>query len=137
MSVFEKGYPSYDAVNGINDVKKETLVILMEECGEVIQECSKILRFGNGDEKMTERLHKELGDLICMIKLTEDNLNLDFNKTFEYSTDKYNKLRSWSNLVGGSKAEKSVEKVWDDGGRENFDTRKIDWDNGDGGELYE
>ena len=122
------------------DKKTETLVILMEECGEVIQECSKILRFGNGDEKMTERLHKELGDLICMIKLTEDNLNLDFNKTFEYSTDKYNKLRSWSNLVSrssGSKTEKNLEKVWDDGGRENFDTRKIDWDNGDGGELYE
>ena len=122
------------------DKKTETLVILMEECGEVIQECSKILRFGNGDEKMTERLHKELGDLFCMIKLTEDNLNLDFNKTFEYSTDKYNKLRSWSNLVSrssGSKTEKNLEKVWDDGGRENFDTRKIDWDNGDGGELYE
>ena len=78
-----------------------------------------------------------------MIKLTEDNLNLDFNKTFEYSTDKYNKLKSWSNLVGGSKAEKNLKKgyeagvSWDDGGRENFDTRKIDWDNGDGGELYE
>lgn len=84
------------------DKKTETLVILMEECGEVIQECSKILRFGNGDEGMTERLHKELGDLFCMIKLTEDNLNLDMNKTFEYSTNKYNKLRSWSNLVGNS-----------------------------------
>ena len=103
MSVFEKGYPSYEAVNGIKDVKKETLVILMEECGEVIQECSKILRFGNDAEK----LHKELGDLFCMIKLTEDNLNLDFNKTFEYSTNKYNKLKSWSNLVGGSKAEET------------------------------
>ena len=124
MSVFEKGYPSYDAVNGINDVKKETLVILMEECGEVIQECSKILRFGNNPEK----LHKELGDLFCMIKLTEDNLNLDFNKTFEYSTNKYNKLKSWSNLVGGSKAEKNLAKGYEDG---------IDWDNGDGGELYE
>jgi len=78
------------------DKKTETLVILMEECGEVIQEASKIIRFGNDPEK----LHKELGDLICMIKLTEDNLNLDFNKTFEYSTDKYQKLKSWSNLVG-------------------------------------
>ena len=124
MSVFEKGYPSYDAVNGIKDVKKETLVILMEECGEVIQECSKILRFGNDAEK----LHKELGDLFCMIKLTEDNLNLDFNKTFEYSTNKYNKLKSWSNLVGGSKAEKNLAKGYEEG---------IDWDNGDGGELYE
>ena len=80
------------------DIKTETLVILMEECGEVIQECSKILRFGNDSDK----LHKELGDLICMIKLTEDNLNLDFNKTFEYSSDKYQKLKSWSNLVGNS-----------------------------------
>ena len=80
------------------DDKTETLVILMVECGEVIQECSKILRFGNDSDK----LHKELGDLICMIKLTEDNLNLDFNKTFEYSSDKYQKLKSWSNLVGNS-----------------------------------
>ena len=95
------------------DKKTETLVILMEECGEVIQECSKILRFGNSPEMKTKnflKLHKELGDLFCMIKLTEDNLNLDFNKTFEYSTNKYNKLRNWSNLVGGSKAEKNLEK---------------------------
>jgi NTP pyrophosphatase (non-canonical NTP hydrolase) len=78
------------------DKKTETLVILMEECGEVIQEASKIIRFGNDPEK----LHKELGDLICMIKLTEDNLGLDFDKTFGYSNDKYQKLKSWSNLVG-------------------------------------
>ena len=97
------------------DKKTETLVILMEECGEVIQECSKILRFGNGDEKMTERLHKELGDLFCMIKLTEDNLGLDFNKTFGYSNDKYQKLKSWSNLVGGSKAEENLKKGYEAG----------------------
>ena len=88
------------------DKKTETLVILMEECGEVIQECSKILRFGNGDEKMTERLHKELGDLFCMIKLTEDNLGLDFNKTFGYSNDKYQKLKRSSNLVVGNSGRK-------------------------------
>ena len=77
------------------DNKTETLVILMEECGEVIQEASKIIRFGNDPEK----LHKELGDLICMIKLTEDNLKLDFDKTFGYSNDKYQKLKSWSSIV--------------------------------------
>ena len=76
-------------------IKTETLVILMEECGEVIQEASKIIRFGNDPEK----LHKELGDLICMIKLTEDNLKLDFDKTFGYSNDKYQKLKSWSSIV--------------------------------------
>ena len=84
------------------DIKTETLVILMEECGEVIQECSKILRFGNDAEK----LHKELGDLFCMIKLTEDNLNLDFNKTFEYSTNKYNKLKNGQIWSAGQKRRK-------------------------------
>ena len=93
------------------DKKTETLVILMEECGEVIQEASKILRFGNDSEK----LHKELGDLICMIKLTEDNLGLDFDKTFGYSNDKYQKLKSWSNLVGGSKAEENLKKGYEAG----------------------
>ena len=77
------------------DIKTETLIILMEECGEVIQECSKILRFGNDSEK----LHKELGDLFCMIKLTEDNLGLDFENTYRYSDDKYQKLQSWSKIV--------------------------------------
>lgn len=77
------------------DIKTETLIILMEECGEVIQECSKILRFGNDSEK----LHKELGDLFCMIKLTEDNLGLDFENTYKYSDDKYQKLQSWSKIV--------------------------------------
>jgi NTP pyrophosphatase (non-canonical NTP hydrolase) len=39
--------------------KEECLTILMEECGEVIQEASKIMRFGNDTSKLT----KELGDL--------------------------------------------------------------------------
>ena len=51
---------------------------------------------------MTERLHKELGDLFCMIKLTEDNLGLDFNKTFGYSNDKYQKLKIIKSTLGGS-----------------------------------
>ena len=106
------------------DIKTETLVILMEECGEVIQECSKILRFGNDSDK----LHKELGDLFCMIKLTEDNLNLNFNKTFEYSTNKYNKLKNGQIWSAGRKRRKTWRKVM---------RNNVDWDNGDGHELYE
>ena len=77
------------------DIKTETLIILMEECGEVIQECSKILRFGNDSEK----LHKELGDLLCMIRMTESNLGLNMNDTQQYSHDKWVKLQSWSKIV--------------------------------------
>ena len=92
------------------DIKTENPCDTHGRVWEVIQECSKILRFGNDADK----LHKELGDLFCMIKLTEDNLNLNFNKTFEYSTNKYNKLKRWSNLVGGSKAEKNLAKGYEE-----------------------
>ena len=77
------------------DNKTETLIILMEECGEVIQEASKILRFGND----TNNLHKELGDLLCMIRMTESNLGLDMNDTQQYSHDKWVKLKRWSNIA--------------------------------------
>ena len=85
------------------DIKTETLIILMEECGEVIQECSKILRFGNDSGK----LHKELGDLLCMIRMTESNLGLDMNDTQQYSHDKWVKLKQWSNISSGSSKQRS------------------------------
>ena len=83
--------------------KTETLIILMEECGEVIQEASKILRFGND----TNNLHKELGDLLCMIRMTESNLGLDMNDTQQYSHDKWVKLKQWSNISSGSSKQRS------------------------------
>lgn len=86
------------------DIKEETLVILMEECGEVIQSCSKILRFGalsSWQSKLShqEQLHKELGDLLCMIRLTEKNLEMELNRTQEYANDKYLKLKKFSSIV--------------------------------------
>ena len=49
-----------------NDSATELLTILQEECAEVIQEASKIKRFGQTSEN-TDRLAKEVGDLVCMI----------------------------------------------------------------------
>ena len=77
------------------NVKEETLVILMEECGEVIQECSKILRFGNDIDNLT----KELGDLLCMINLTADNLGIDQDELKSAEASKKNKLKTWSNII--------------------------------------
>ena len=48
------------------NIKNEILTILMEECAETSIECSKVIRF-NIDN--TERLEKELGDVLMMIKL--------------------------------------------------------------------
>ena len=43
----------------MKDYQEELLIILMEECAEVAQACSKVLRFGNDYDD----LEKELGDL--------------------------------------------------------------------------
>ena len=53
---------------------RETLVITQEECAEVIQEISKIFRFGIDEMHKSgvvhrEKLNEEVGDLLCMIDL--------------------------------------------------------------------
>ena len=82
--------------------QKEVLLILSEECSEVIQAISKIFRFGidtkwNG-EVNRERLALELGDLQCMIDLCRISKivgGADINKASEA---KYNKLQVWSTI---------------------------------------
>jgi NTP pyrophosphatase (non-canonical NTP hydrolase) len=75
--------------------KQEALIILMEECGEVIQEASKILRFGND----TDRLTKELGDLQCMINQTANHLEIDSVQIGIHANEKRDKLKKYSNLL--------------------------------------
>jgi len=75
--------------------KQEALIILMEECGEVIQEASKILRFGND----TDRLTKELGDLQCMINQTATHLEIDSVQIGIHANEKRDKLKKYSNLL--------------------------------------
>lgn len=89
-----------DPVKEYND---ELLTILMEECAEVIQAASKIIRFGvdseyNGDNAV-EVLEKELGDLYCMIDLVHANDMISFTKLDEHAQAKYEKLKKWSNLI--------------------------------------
>ena len=51
----------------MDDKLQELLTITMEECGELIQACSKAIRCKDyyGNEKLTE----EVGDVYCMIEL--------------------------------------------------------------------
>ena len=67
----------------------------MEECGEVIQEASKIMRFGNDASKLT----KELGDLQFMINLTANHLGIDSVSIGVYANEKRDKLKKYSNLI--------------------------------------
>lgn len=74
----------------------ELLTITMEECGEVIQECAKIQRFGLQNNE--DRLQSEVGDLMCMIELLEEYNLIDMDAVKIASYHKRNKLKKWSDL---------------------------------------
>ena len=73
----------------------ELLVILMEECAEVIQESSKLIRF---PENNTDKLTKELGDLQFMINLTANHLDIDTVDIAVQMDKKRKKLETYSSL---------------------------------------
>ena len=63
----------------MTDKEKELTYMLMEECAEVIQACSKLLRFGEDgccpvkDLTPIEQLNIELADLVGMMNLLSEN----------------------------------------------------------------
>lgn len=82
----------------------EALLILQEECAEVIQVISKIHRYGlRGYNPVTaeyndELLHKEVGDLLCMIDICLEKGILNETDLEFYKDQKRDKLKQWSNL---------------------------------------
>ena len=82
----------------------EALVILQEEAAEVIQAISKIHRFGIDNinpitgESSLETLHKELGDLQCMIDLCVEQGIIKPLRLQHYVRVKREKLKLWSNI---------------------------------------
>lgn len=77
-------------------MKDELMTITMEECGEVIQACSKVMRFPG--EQSSEMLKKELGDLYCMIEICIEKKLLTYSELIDGSKAKREKLKKWSNL---------------------------------------
>lgn len=64
------------------DLKKLTkLVITMEECGELIRACSKVLRHGVDDPKYLQNLQEEIADVKAMTMLLEKAYDLDKGRT--------------------------------------------------------
>lgn len=81
----------------------EALIITQEECAEVSQAISKILRFGiSGSwENRTnkERLEQELGDLLCMVEILYEKGIVSGNEVEANSAHKRAKLKKWSNIL--------------------------------------
>ena len=82
----------------IMDKETELMVITMEECGEMIQACSKVLRT-NYEEHALIDLTKEIGDVMCMIDLIVHNKYIDENDIKICARKKREKLKTWSNLI--------------------------------------
>lgn len=75
---------------------QELMTITMEECGEVIQECSKSIRMEDYDR---DELKDELADLMCMIELMIENGIVSELELKNGAQLKRVKLMKWSNLL--------------------------------------
>jgi len=87
----------------MNEKQKEILVITQEECAEVIQEISKIFRFGIDNQHKSGVLHKEkleqeIGDLLAMIDLMFEYQLIDTANMQSAIQNKKDKLKIWSNI---------------------------------------
>ena len=87
----------------ISDRQREIMVITQEEAAEVIQEISKIFRFGIDDshrDGMThrQRLTTEVGDLLAMIDLMLDSRVIDPAQVEMAKQAKTVKLRQYSSI---------------------------------------
>jgi NTP pyrophosphatase (non-canonical NTP hydrolase) len=89
----------------MDETTREILIILQEECAEVIVEISKCFRFGPDqmmegiDVTNIQRLQKELGDLQAMIELlVKQKVGVTTAGLNEAKKAKFEKLKQWSNI---------------------------------------
>jgi len=80
----------------IEKTEDELMVITMEECGELIQVCSKAMRT---KKYRSKKLTEEVGDVMCMVGLLMQNGLIDSDEVEERIQVKLSKLAKWSNLV--------------------------------------
>ena len=86
------------------DITEQLLVITMEECGELIQFCSKALRkrdMNNGQipDTALEKLTAEAADVRAMIYLMHRHGLITTEGIESGMNNKLEKLKKWSELV--------------------------------------
>lgn len=75
----------------------EALIILAEECAEVQQEVSKILRFGP-EESNLKNLEAEIGDVIALMVVLAHQGLINEDNIMRRVPAKLRKLKKWSNI---------------------------------------
>lgn len=88
----------------MNDADREILLIAAEECAEVTQALTKVLRFGL-DTKWegvvnSDHLAMEIGDLFCMVDLMVERGMINRDAVYEASVAKRERLKKWSKVFG-------------------------------------
>lgn len=88
--------------------EREILTILVEECAEVQQRASKLLRFGRDEVERgqplsnRDRLSLELGDLCAVIEMAADHGLVLTEIIRAQGPKKHEKLRQFMQTVGAS-----------------------------------
>jgi NTP pyrophosphatase (non-canonical NTP hydrolase) len=89
----------------MNDKEKEALLILQEECAEVIQAASKVFRFGTESRWPTEEsgttleeLQMEVGQVLAMIDILTEQCVLSDTAINAARQYKKEKLKIWSSI---------------------------------------
>ena len=82
------------------DTRQQLLVVTMEECGELVQSCSKLLRRAElySDGEYVQNLKEELGDVYAMIDLFVEHDVVSWTELEERREMKRKKLSKWSEL---------------------------------------
>ena len=82
------------------DARQQLLVLTMEECGELVQSCSKLLRRAElySDGEYVKNLREELGDVYAMIDLFVEHDVVSWTEIEERRNVKRKKLSRWSEL---------------------------------------
>ena len=79
------------------DALLQLMVITMEECGELVQACSKAIRKDN--HRDNQLLKEEIGDVYAMIQLLVKFDILSWDELDERVKVKNKKLSKWSELI--------------------------------------
>ena len=76
---------------------EELMVVTMEECGELIQACSKAIRRDKYYDN--KKILEEVGDVMCMLELMHEFDLFSWADVDARVEVKREKLKKWSNLV--------------------------------------
>ena len=79
------------------DALLQLMVITMEECGELVQACSKAIRKDN--HRDNQLLKEEIGDVYAMIQLMVKFDIVSYDELDERVMVKNCKLSKWSELI--------------------------------------